>query len=140
MEDIGKVKKIENNRIEVEIDPNDLCGSCANKATCRIETENGKRTLLVQSETDVKEGDMVQINVSEGNAIISAFLVFIVPLIFLGIGYFVGAAWSRGWGILSAFLGLGFGLLVVRLVDRWIGDKQSFQPRITKILDEGPTC
>jgi sigma-E factor negative regulatory protein RseC len=140
MEDIGQVKNIEKKQIEVEIDPGDLCGSCANKAACQIEGESGKRTMFVQSEMDVKEGDMVQINVPEGSAVFSAFLVFIVPLIFLGAGYFVGAEWGQGWGILSAFLGLGFGLLVVRLVDRWIGAKASFQPHITKILDEGPTC
>ncbi len=138
MEDIGVVKNISGLQIEVEIDPGNACGNCVNKSVCHLDEDRAKRTLYAGSEIEVKPGDTVQIKIEAGNVMFSAFLIFIFPLICLGIGYIIGAGYSQSWGIFASFLGLGSGFLLVRFVDLRIGGRKSFQPRITKILDDNP--
>ena len=138
MEDIGVVKNIFTGKVEVEIDPSNACGSCSNKSVCHFDEGDNKRTLVAQCEIKVKLGDLVQVELGTENAIFSAFLIFLVPLIFLGIGFVFGSRVSEGWGILAAILGLVVGFLMVRLFDFFIGRKKSFQPQITKILDDRP--
>jgi sigma-E factor negative regulatory protein RseC len=138
MEDFGVVKDIFTGKVEVEIDPSNACGNCASKSFCHLDEGDNKRTLVARCEIDVKLGDLVQVELGTGNAIFSAFLIFIVPLILMGLGFVLGSRFSEGWGILAAVIGLVVGFLFVRLSDYFIGRKESFQPQVTKILDDCP--
>ncbi len=135
MEDIGVVKNISGNRIEVEIDPGNACGKCANRSACIPDEDGSKRTLMARSDIEVNPGDTVQINIEAGNVMFSAFLIFIFPLICLGFGYIIGVKYSQSWAIYGSFIGLGLGFILVWLIDLLIGKKKSFLPIITKIVD-----
>lgn len=136
MEDIGVVKSISGKEIEVEIDSNNACGKCANRSACIPDEDGSKRTLLARSDIEVNPGDSVQINIEAGNVMFSAFLIFIFPLICLGFGYIIGIRYSLSWAIYGSFIGLGSGFLLVWLIDLKIGNKKSFFPIITKIVDD----
>jgi sigma-E factor negative regulatory protein RseC len=136
MEELGIVKQVLDQKVEVEIDPSNACGNCANKSACHLDENGTKRTLVANSDLEVKTGDLVQIEVKTGNAIISAFLIFIFPILCLGCGYILGSQFGQKWGILASIIGLVVGLLVVHQLDKWIGNKKSFQPSIVKVLDQ----
>jgi len=138
MEEIGLIKKVDKNQVEVEIDPSNSCGSCANKSVCHLDDNGTKRILIANTNITVETGDLVQVEVKAGNAIFSAFIVFIFPLLFLGAGYIYGSLFGQGWGIFASFLGLGIGLLFVHKIDKWFGKKKSFQPFVSKLLQKCP--
>ena len=136
MEELGIVKQVLDQKVEVEIDPSNACGNCANKSACHLDEYGTKRTLVANSLLEVHTGDWVQVEVKSANAIFSAFLIFIFPIICLGSGFLVGSQFGQKWGILASLIGFILGLLIVHQLDKWIGRKKSFQPRITKIVQQ----
>lgn len=138
MEETGIVTRVSPGGAEVEIDPSNACGQCQSKSVCHLDENGVKRTLKVQSGVRVGVGDLVRVEMDPGRAVFSAFLIFIFPLFCLGIGYFLGSRVSEGWGIVAAFLGLGGGFLLLRFIDVRVGTKGSFQPRITRVLEQCP--
>lgn len=138
MEEIGLVKKVDNNQVEVEIDPSNSCGNCSSKSVCHLDANGTKRILIVNSDIKVDIGDLIQVELKARNAIFSAFIIFILPLLFLGVGYIYGSHFGQGWGIVASFIGLGIGLLSVHKIDKWFGKKKSFQPFVSKLLQKCP--
>ncbi|HHM24008.1 MAG TPA: hypothetical protein ENJ23_03110 [Bacteroidetes bacterium] len=138
MEEIGVIKTIRGEQAEIEIDPSNLCGTCANKEICQLGESSVKRYLWARNPVGAGVGDLVQVEVEPGKAVLSAFLIFIFPLIALIAGYLLLRPAGEGLGILGAFGGFGAGLLLVRAVDRLYAGRKEFQPAVTKVLEHCP--
>jgi|Deesub1362B_J571_1020462.scaffolds.fasta_scaffold13028_1 positive regulator of sigma E activity len=138
MEEIGVVKKLISDLAEIEIDASNMCGTCANKSACHLVEGGEKRRLVVRNTAGAQVGDLVRVELEPRQAIFSAFMIFIFPVLLLGAGYFVGATFSEGWGVIGAVAGLILGFGITRLVDSVIKRKDRFQPYISEILETCP--
>ena len=138
MEEIGVVKEIRGPQVQIEVDPSNMCGTCANKEVCQLGESTVKRYLWARNFVGAKIGDLVQVEVEPGKAVFSAFMIFIFPLITLLGGYLLARPAGEGWGVLGAFAGFGIGLLLMRVVDRSFGRRHNFQPFVTRILEHCP--
>jgi len=138
MEEIGVVTEVRNGEVQIEIDPSNMCGACAMKEACQLGNDSVKRHLWARNLAGAQIGDLVQIKLEEGKAVFSAFMIFIVPLIALAVGYLLARPFGEGWGVFGAFAGIGFGLLLVRLIDKYFGRKHNFQPFVIRVLEHCP--
>lgn len=80
----GIVKKVEGNTVTVQIERDSACGeNCAMCNACP-----GKN-MIVTVETDIKvsEGDRVKLETNTKTVLLSAFCVYILPIVLLIVGY-----------------------------------------------------
>jgi positive regulator of sigma E activity len=99
-------------------------------------------TLEVIDLLGTAKGDRVKIEARAGSAAKSGFILYILPLISLFIGYLfgsklvslLGSSATEGWGILSAFLFMALTYLAIYLSQRRFVLTHSLQIRIMKIL------
>ncbi|KKK67937.1 hypothetical protein LCGC14_2949060, partial [marine sediment metagenome] len=105
VEEIGTVIKSGGGKARVRINRSDKCSSCHG---CLL-AEGGKFLIIeVIDSFDTATGDRVKIETKAGGAAKSGFILYILPLISLFIGYIsgsklvtlLGGSASEGWGIL----------------------------------------
>lgn len=126
----GIVKKRNINTAEVEIQRGSACGeSCASCGLCPGQTT----VVKAVNDTNAAEGDTVILDLANKKVLGAAFLVYIVPLILLFIGYFIGYAIFKSE---LGGIGIGFGMmavafLVIILLDRRL--KAKYTPRIVRV-------
>ena len=77
---------------------------------------------MAENEVEARVGDVVEVESNSGNAIGIAALVYLVPCVFLILGYLLGAWIGFGEGIcvLMAFVGLLVGFAPALLLNRAI--------------------
>ena len=127
----GIVKKLHISTAEVEIKRSTACGeSCASCGLCAGQTS----VVTVSNELGAAVGDSVIIDMADKKVLGAAFLVYIVPLIALIAGYFIGYAIfkselpsvSVGFAVMAAVF------LIIVLCDKRL--KKKYTPKITQIV------
>jgi sigma-E factor negative regulatory protein RseC len=103
----------------------------------------GGRELEVTATCRPEVGDRVVVEVTTGSAVLSAFLLFVLPLLGLVGGMLAGQAWQPfGLGKDAASLLFGFGALAIAFgfaaaVDRLVVRGRVPEPRIVEVLGKG---
>ena len=127
----GLIKKLHGNIADVEIHRSTACGdNCASCGLC------SGRTSIVKAANaaGAAEGDTVLIDMADKKVLGAAFLVYIVPLVLLVAGYFIGNAlfMTEPGGIITGFLLMLLSFLPIVFIDR--RSRQRYLPKITEIV------
>lgn len=127
----GVVQQLHHNTAEVKIIRSSSCGeNCASCGLCP------GQTVLVEAinKADAAVGDTVIINMSDKKVLGAAFMVYIVPLIMLIIGYFSGNAVfkNENCAILTGLLMTAVTFAAIIFADRKI--KRHYTPHIVNII------
>lgn len=117
----GVVKKIEGNKIFVEVYKDAACSSCAscNDKTC------GMREFKY-TKGDLKVEDVVELSSSDKFILKLSFLIYIFPVLSLFLGYYIGSVklgFSETKSILVSFFFLFLSMIFIFLVDKYKGEK-----------------
>ncbi|TET53750.1 MAG: hypothetical protein E3J54_03530 [Actinobacteria bacterium] len=132
----GLVINSKDNKVTIRLEATDACKRCAG---CEIV---GNEAILkdVENKVRAKKGDTVLIDNKPKNIMIGAIIVYLLPLIFLIAGYFIGLLIVRALS-LSTDIAILFALLVfalsfpaVRIIDRRLEKNKSFKPIVVKKL------
>lgn len=118
---------------EVEITRSSSCGeNCASCGLCPGKTAK----VLAVNDINAAVGDTVIIDMPDSRVLGAAFLVYIVPLIMLIIGYFSGHALfnSEIAGIITGFLFMAAAFTTIICIDKKI--KRKYTPHIIRIVKE----
>lgn len=130
----GIVKKRKGSAAEVEIVRSSACGdNCASCGLC----PGRKAVLEAENAADAAEGDTVVIDMADKKVLCAAFLVYIVPVAALIIGYIAGEALFGGEaaGITAGFLLMILTFILIILTDK--KRKIKYTPRIVEIKEHG---
>lgn len=139
VEEIGTVIRSGGGKARVRINRSEKCSGCHG---CLL-AEGGKFLILEAIDPfGTATGDRVKIEARAGSAAKSGFILYILPLISLFIGYisgsklvtFLGGSATEGWGILSAFLFMALTYGAIYLFQKRFVRKHSLQMRVVKIL------
>lgn len=127
--DNGLVKNIEGNFAFIEMELNSGCRTCENRAVCM----SGDKPALIKIENTfgLSAGDKVEIDLPPKAKLSAGFLLFILPLIFLIIGYYIGYAVkpTEGAGIIGGAIGFFSGIADLILLQRLFSKTSYFKPR-----------
>lgn len=136
MKEIGKILKNNNSLSIVEVG-GEFCESCISKDKCFFHKERDK---IVEAENKINAipGDLVLVEIPSKNYILSTFVIYIVPIIFMFIGAILGEYCLkkiiyRGVNINSiifSFLFLLIALFITRILQKFI----FFRPKIEEII------
>lgn len=133
MQQIGLVTKVYENTAIVQIKRATACGGkCQSCSGC----ETTPQKVEVFNAIGAKEGQTVQMEMQDSYVLFAAFMVYIIPLVVLFIGYWLGNVIFANdliAGITGVTL-LIFSFLVLRKIDGRLKSSNRYQPTITKIL------
>lgn len=120
IQDIGTVVAVRGRYVRVEVQRGESCSSCSLKHMCF--GLNTPTVFDLETDLELAEGDRVQIDISPGTRVLSAILVFAVPLAFLFGGFMISSMWLDELPSIGiAFASMALGFFIIRLVDRKIG-------------------
>jgi sigma-E factor negative regulatory protein RseC len=113
--------------------------ACAKCGACVMA---GNNVALIEAKNDAgaKEGDLVEVSIEPSKVIWASFMVFILPLVALIIGYFVGsslvagAGFAQNFGIVFAVLFLSISFLGLGVYDRLLRRGEQFNSKISRIV------
>lgn len=138
MTERGVVTKIKGNRATVEFDRKNACDSCH---MCAVTRDGMKVKIVIDNALDACVGDVVDVEMGERFVLTAALIVYIIPLVLVGVGIGVGSLLGELAQVLFAIGGLlvGFGIAIA--LDRCvIRKKKGFAPRMTAICGLSPAA
>lgn len=135
-QEFGKIIEIKEGEVTVALQDHSKCNSCAAKSLCTLGApDSGTRFLHLKAPQNFSMGEKVLIYYRESSRILSALLVFVIPVLMMFGGYWVSLEFgsSQGRNILGAFAGLGLSGLVLYALNKWLSHSRFIQPSIKKI-------
>lgn len=142
-EHIGIVIKSESgNYAHVLADRKGACGGCQSTPSgCRSCLTSAKMETRVSNPVSAKAGDLVKIRLSSTNLLVGAAILYLLPILGLLIGAFVGVWTSTVFGLTEiigsiggATIGLFVGYVAVVSLDRRTSIRRRITPTITAIV------
>jgi len=129
----GKIVKFKNGKAVVQMETGSQCNHCAARHACSV-IDGAARQIEIPVENSIHINDQVTLSYQAKSRIISALLVFILPIIFLIAGYFVGfeVFSSEGKAILSSIAGLIFAFVLLWGLNKILAKGQCFLPTVLK--------
>lgn len=131
LEEIGRVVKVEGLQALVEMNRHSACAHCG---ICTLGSQD-KMEILANNSLGATVQDQVKVSVSGPIILKSAFVVYIVPLFGLVLGYLLGR--YLGGEKLGVIVGIGGVLLVLfslHYYDRKLKKENKLIVNITEIL------
>ena len=130
---IGTVTSVANGTVQIHF----LRGSaCAHCGACLTVGES-EMEISLPNTLGAKEGDRVAVDLSPKRVVQASLLAYAVPLLLLIAGVLVGSRIADWVGLVLGVVACGIGYLILRIVEKTSAKKKSFQPRMTRILDDG---
>lgn len=119
-EDTGKVVKVLGKDVWVEVQRSGGCKSCAMRGMCF--KKSTPAVFHLSSDLPLNEGDLVTLEIAPGTRVMSALLIFALPLVFLFAGFIIAAQFLTELGAVAvAFGAMGLSFFIMRFCDRKLG-------------------
>ena len=129
---IGLVTSIKDGTAQIRF----LRGSaCAHCGAC-LTVGDSEMEISLPNTLGAKEGDRVAVDLSPKRVVQASLLAYAVPLVLLIAGVFIGSRYADWAGLALGVGACGLSYLILRLVEKKSAKKHSFQPRMTRILDD----
>ncbi len=126
IEDSGRVLSVTGTKVRVEIERGGGCKSCSMRGLCF--RKNTPAIFEIESDLDLREGDLVSLEIAAVLRVTSALLIFAVPLVFLFAGYLVAVRFFvEPVAILGSLASAAASFLLVRSLDRRIGPNMNIR-------------
>ncbi len=97
----------------------------------------GKRLFEVRARTTdptIEAGDEVLLGIRGSALLRLSAVVYLVPVLCLAAGAWLGALFGEIGSVLMAFAGFAGGFLIVRAVSRYLGGNPSWEPVVVRRL------
>jgi sigma-E factor negative regulatory protein RseC len=142
MKEAGKVIDLKGEFAIVELARSKACKSCG---VCYMAADQKKMLTEALNLAHAGIGDCVYLELESKNILIASLVVYVLPLVFLILGYLVGAfftsiffgqQFAEAGGIGLGFVCLAFSYFIIKLVDKRISKITKFQPIITKVVED----
>ena len=137
MIETGMVNKVDKKFAWVTLTKGDQCAGCN---ACQA-FGDGSFELIALNEMNAKPGDRVEIEINPKQVVKHSAIVFLLPVLSLIVGYFLGNAYLSQIGMSLEAAGIvgSLGLMVVTFAviigyDRVVGRAQQTDARINRIL------
>ncbi|MBN1948392.1 MAG: SoxR reducing system RseC family protein [Candidatus Cloacimonetes bacterium] len=135
-EDTALVVEVKKGFVTVEISRTGACASCGMSGICV-----GKNQALrhrISTDMDLRSGDQVKLHISSGVKLLSSFLIFVMPIIFMILFYFSAKhifGFREEFAIIISFTGLLVSGILIYLADKRFAGKIHFEI-VEKVINE----
>lgn len=137
MTENGVVNKVEKNLAWIRMVKGEQCAGCT---ACKTFGE-GSFEIVALNEPGAKPGDTVEVEVNPKQVVKYSTIVFLLPVLSLIFGYFLGSSYLTQIGLSSETAGIfgSLGLMIITFIgivgyDRIVGKSQPVNAHITRIF------
>ena len=129
---IGLVTSVKDGTAQIHF----LRGSaCAHCGAC-LTVGDSEMEISLPNTLGAKEGDRVMVDLSPKRVVQASLLAYAVPLVLLIAGVLIGSKIADWAGLVLGVAACGISYLILRVVEKKSAKSKSFQPRMTRILDD----
>lgn len=134
--DKALVMKVEGKFAFLNMRLNSSCKTCSAKGVCF--TGDKPISLKVTNNCDLKVGDFVELELQSQTKLTAAFLLFILPLIFMVIGYAIGVQIvdKEPYGIAGGSVGLILSFILLKIINNSADKFKMFRAMNVKKIDK----
>ncbi len=133
MVETGEVIKTKKDKVIISFERKTECDKCG---MCAFGKDDMKVKLTLKNEVGAVKGDIVEVSMGDKFVLASAFIVYLIPIILVGL--FLGLAiyfnLAEYIQIILAVLGLVLGFVFSFLIDKKLKMEKGFSPVITAIV------
>lgn len=136
----GIVDQADSQKAVIHIQQSSHCATCASREDCHAMNDKVMR-IEVANKLNVKAGDHVEIAVPTRSLLKLSLIVYLVPILMLMVGAFVGQQWGKDSSsdatmasVIGGISAMAISFLGLKGLDRKMRGKVEYSPRITKIL------
>ncbi len=143
MEQLAKVLHNNGDKALVKIERQSACQECHRECLLAVnEHEVKDMEVEVDNPVQAKAGQTVKIEMNEANLVMASLIVYILPILGMITGYFLGS-WigsrflllsANTSGIIGSFILFFLVFLMVRMIDLRLKDNKGYHPQITKVI------
>lgn len=131
MTERGVVSKIKGNKATVQFERHSACDKCH---MCAVTKDTMKVEVTLDNTLGANVGDFVEVEMGERYVLTAAAIVYVIPLVLIGVGIGLGTLISELAQVLMALGGLIIGFAIAILLDKFvIRKKKGFSPRMKSI-------
>jgi sigma-E factor negative regulatory protein RseC len=142
MKERARVIKKEDGQSLVQIIRTSACSHCDEKCMLADDShEVEEMEVLVNDPIGAEVGNMVELEMGAKPILVSALVVYLLPLVAIVAGYFAGSSWlnvfianSEIAGIVGSITSFFLSFLLLRAFDKKAGSKSYFHPVITRVV------
>lgn len=139
MKESGTVIEVKNGIASVEVARSAACEHCK---ACHLGRDAQIMVAEAQNDAQAEVGDKVYIELEQKIILGAAVIVYIIPLLFLIIGYLIGSNLANWLGVSyneEIGVAFGFSLLALSYIIVWYINKRlsitrTFEPKLTEII------
>lgn len=142
MREMARVIEKINGKSKVRIIRTSACSKCDEK--CMLGEQNHEieeMDVLVNDPIGAEVGSMVELEMEAKPILLSAFMVYLLPLIAIIAGYFAGVEFlvfmtstAETAGIFGSIIFFFISFILIKAFDKKAGTKNSFHPEIRRIV------
>lgn len=140
MEQVGIVKKVVGNNVELEVRRVSACGSGCN--TCSSSCEVAPHIIVLPNKLNAKVGDYVEVKGEVANILKYTFIVYMIPFASIILGIILGNSYfkNRGYAayellsFLTGIIFLALSYFIIKFIDKGISEKKQSVISIIRIL------
>lgn len=137
MKQVGKIISIEYGGYALLlVAKTSMCGE--NCGACKGGCKPGAQKVLARFDgaMDAKEGDMAVLEMEDGKVLLSAAMLYLLPLAAMFAAYFIADAMAKSEpiSIISALAASFFVFFSAKLLDKKLKNSKKYEIRITKVL------
>jgi len=138
MEEIGKVVEVKDDSVKVELTPKSGCPHCPVRMLCHPGAD--KMYTEAVSAEGVKVGDTVKIDMDPKNAIMAAFLIFILPIVAFILGFAITQLVTKkqSAALVGGVIMFSGSIVLLGKLDKRISKGRGFKPVVKEIVDRRP--
>jgi Positive regulator of sigma E activity len=131
----GKViKEGKKNAVTVSFDRKSACDQCR---MCAVSKSGKTVEVVLDNKLGAKVGDTVLVQMGDRFVLTAALIVYLIPLVLVALGLFLGSLVSETLALILVFIGLIIGFTIAAVLDKMVlRKKKGFVPEMTKILEE----
>ena len=136
MKQVGVVVEVQGEKAVVQIKRVSACGeSCG---SCSGGCQNTAQKVEAFNQVAAKQGQVVQMEMKDSDVLTAAFMVYIIPLILLFVGYFAGSALFKvEWlAIIAGIVFMIASFMVLKKYDNQLNQSKRYTPIINKVMGE----
>ena len=133
MKEYGEVIDLQDDVVTLKVIKKPECGGCK---ACFFGKGENSSTIKAQNTIHAKIGEQVYFTVQKDNGLKASLIVYILPILFMGLGVAIGAILFKKevYMVLSAGVGLAIGFLALYLVDKLVATSKSFQIKLEGVV------
>jgi sigma-E factor negative regulatory protein RseC len=138
MKQQGLIIGMDGDNATVKVQRHAACRDCGG---CELGHSNKSMEIKAKNPFNASMGELVEIEIPSNSVLKASFLVYILPIFFMVIGFFIGGRIGLhfGYNVDIAAGALGFGMLalaflVIRLYDKKLGEGMT--PIITNLINQ----